>query len=131
METATQQTVKASELRIGNFIEAQGKIILVESIHEKGLNVYSTVEYGHTSVIEPDISLSEANPIPLTPEILEKCGFGQSESIHFHGQLRGENHKGVAVVVRYIKDFMIFPQYLHQLQNLYFALTGTELEIKL
>jgi hypothetical protein len=74
-------------------------------------------------------------PIPLTPEILEKCGFQKhevNEGIYITlwlGILR-EVEQNVWRI-----DRLDFPgrdaRYLHQLQNLYFALMRTELEIKL
>ena len=77
--------------------------------------------------------LSDLEPIPLTPRILEKCGFKE-----------GSYHKNwfsiptlTPHIVKYDDGFILEMvddirisesfQYLHQLQNLYFALTGTEL----
>ncbi len=77
--------------------------------------------------------------VPLTPEILLKCGFEnviefdyhfrkdefdvmiESHGIYYYIDDRGDNE---GTKPRQIK-------YLHQLQNLYFALTGIELTINL
>jgi len=62
-------------------------------------------------------------PIPLTPEILNKCDF---YGIIFPTQLSISNNgnyywgNGINIEVKS----------LHQLQNLYFSLTNEELEIK-
>lgn len=79
--------IKANELRIGNKIKRKSN----ENI--------CTVNWGIIKDFDLHEDVSDYEPIRLTPQILEKCGF---ENI-----------------------------YLHQLQNLYFALTGNELEINL
>lgn len=84
---------------------------------------------------------SQMYPIPLTPEILDKCGFEKNCHVlnlnddWFLGwenfiYLQDEKQllpNGYACERIEFKDCAN----LHQLQNLYFALTGTELEIKL
>ena len=67
-------------------------------------------------------------PIPLTPEILETCGFVFESGIDYviketgfavyfdDGNCELANH-----------DYPVHIKHLHQLQNLFFALTGTEL----
>ena len=73
-------------------------------------------------------------PIPLTEEILLKCGFIIDSINNFEKYpftIQKSNH--------YVTDFLFYKngdsgvviKYLHQLQNLYFALTGKELEINL
>jgi hypothetical protein len=57
------------------------------------------------------IGVERYYPIPLTPEILEKAGDFVNEIVK---QAGASNFK-----------------YVHQLQNLFFALTNTELEISL
>lgn len=85
-------------------------------------------------------------PIPLTPEILEEIGFEKENINSETGVLL--MRKNVAVDKRYIVsiynnkyEFLVdcgeFYQrlsrieFVHQFQNLYYALTGKELEIKL
>lgn len=83
--------------------------------------------------------MEKFKPIELTPEILEQCGFEKGERFYkdtdaywdetkryfisnqwFHRKQAGE---GSIILAR---DLF----YVHQLQNLYFALTGEELTIK-
>lgn len=69
-------------------------------------------------------------PIPLTEEILLRCGFEEGQTgyyfkddiiISVEGQVYfGENEVHIAEIY-----------HLHQLQNLVYALTGEELEINL
>lgn len=70
-----------------------------------------------------------AKPIPLTPEILEKCGFENWDKNKYSNDIlcltiNGEGFLYLANQ-RHVNIF-----YLHQLQNLYFALTGEELTFK-
>jgi len=115
--------ITANELRIGCIVNFNGKYKIIKTyddLSESWLNEYS--------------------PIPLNPEILVDCGFEQDISSQYGGYLIaiGEGEK-----IRIINDESHgwhYPlngyqrpktNYLHQLQNLYFALTGIELEYKL
>lgn len=82
-------------------------------------------------------SLDLIKPIPITPETLEQAGFtkgskeieGQSISV----DLRDNNVScsGVDACTNGHAFFIENIKYLHQLQNIYFFLTGEELEINL
>ena len=112
--------ILASELRIGNWYNHNGRYEQVTP----------------NTILEVWESPRKwVQPIPLTPEILEKCGFvidyQGDYMISFNGRVY---YYGNGFIM---KDFSIktklnqFPiQYLHQLQNLYFALTGEELNFK-
>jgi len=84
---------------------------------------------------------TELLPVLLTPELLRGCGFTYSESrdSYLHNAqgvelliVDEEYHHGAWVTV---DDMMIAPslhcRYLHELQNLFFATTSKELEVKL
>jgi len=145
----------AEDLRIGNWIHSEGKNYKVLAIDP--LNVYQDCK--GTIQIETakhDIVgrwLHRCSPILLTPEILEKAGFEQNgfkawdisinphkgghKVLSFSGDYlyikEGSNifaAKDDDIVCLWNKDLMkVF--YLHQLQNLYFALCGTELKIEM
>lgn len=66
-------------------------------------------------------------PIPLTPEMLEKCGFKVTITEHTYGNGR----VGIFFYVGLFTYGIAKGRYLHQLQNLYFALTGEELTVNL
>jgi hypothetical protein len=74
----------------------------------------------------------DIQPIPLTPEILEKCGFIEigkkcwAISI-FEVFQSGKDDNEFFIDVKWLHYF----KYLHQLQNIFFALTGEELKIEL
>ena len=70
---------------------------------------------------------NEDEPIPITPEILEKAELKWDFEISFNNDEYDvciETDEGKLYVVATFK-------YLHQLQNLYYCLTGEELEIEL
>jgi hypothetical protein len=77
-----------------------------------------------------------SDPIPLTPEWLERRGF-KDGWLEFNGGCQLTVHKdGTAVVSGWDsatsgQSVEVPCEYLHQLQNLYFALTGEELKIEL
>lgn len=122
--------MKASELRIGNYVKCEcldfeEDYIQLDNIHQKG-----------TIKNDNPYSIVELKPIPLTEEWLIKFGFkiyGKDDipnspsdwnwgKIGFNISLTYETKK-----VQYTN---INLEYVHQLQNLYFALTGQELIIK-
>lgn len=122
----------ANELRIGNWVlNASSKTpVQVDSICNKGISLFADccVTGGELEVI---YSFNDLEPIPLTEEILEKCGFEKDEP-------KGWYRKGFMDLFdgnpfHYASGNNLCPDilYLHQLQNLYFALTGEELNINL
>ena len=125
--------IQANELRIGNWIGLKNSGLLQIDIDNFS-----------------DCAKNPAifNPIPLTPEVLEKAGFGiKSETKDEFGLIienegilieLSENYitEGRAVFYYNLPDTqthkcIAYCKYLHQLQNLYYALTQTELNIKL
>jgi len=109
--------MKASELRIGNWF----------------------IEKGDVKQFDGDFyHLLGCEPIPLNTKWLEKFGFKKSKvssqfdkeklTIQVSNEL--ERHKKGRV---YFNSWAILEEsikYVHQLQNLYFALTGEELTFK-
>jgi hypothetical protein len=81
--------------------------------------------------------LSHIEPIPLTEEWLLKLGLNKiaiwTFSLHLVGNLEliyYSGEKGWSIGLKNYSDFSNL-KYVHQLQNLYFALTRKELTIKL
>lgn len=72
-------------------------------------------------------------PIPLTPEIMLQCGFVKNNKQF----IRVYNEQGNIITINDILGVLTLSSYdvelssLHQLQNLYFSLTGTPLIIDL
>lgn len=128
--------IDAKELRIGNvllYLVKANEWITVSELREYDLRArdsYDT-ELGFLYTDEKSIA-----PIPLTSEILEVCGFVKGSKVLYNkGDLYIERdgskwdcwlHDGD------VYNFSIRPQkYLHQLQNLYYSLTGEELTVNI
>lgn len=134
--------MKPNELRIGNWVSFDDRLFQIYSISEE-FPTLDTEEFGIGVV-----GYNNLQPIPLTEEVLLKCGFSCTEE--------SETSKGFSIgenIVTY--DYLVYltwlkridrkgldpypfyrngrhiVKHLHHLQNLYFALTGQELEIKL
>lgn len=156
VEEGINKIISANELRIGNWLMNNNwHYFQVESIHEGGALNYSWGDWFYEA--------NEYKGIPLSPEILEKCGFVKDANVdgyklsncldsetvqtftfHDYAFINGEIDGAFTIRTIYkssntgedneenchyvLQHYLI---YLHQLQNLYFALTGKELEIKL
>lgn len=139
--------MKAQEIRFGNIFNFEddslcmscyGVVISIKEWHGRWKSI-TNANLGY----EQDDNYIDFEPIELTPEILEKCGFDRYTEVPNDGiGDKLEVFEGLYGVVFFFdvhgalvfKDYhsnMNRPKYLHQLQNLYFALTGEELEVKL
>lgn len=139
--------MKSTDLRIGNYVYYEHTTHIVSGIH--GNRVYSwwvkdgepVIEYeakdvSGTQVENPYMDVvSQYEPIPLTEEWLLKFEFWTSDW-DIHSTLRKQVLDSSLV---YDKDNKTFDlgdllnikiEYVHQLQNLYFVLTGGELKLK-
>jgi hypothetical protein len=135
--------MKANELRIGNWVKPNlERERQIESIHEDyGVNLLIyTGGYGDCGGVSYD-DFESIKPIPLTPEILEKAGFDDVRLDDLR-VIEYNRKDTVKISIEHFADMHIFifcisgmkvtpVDHLHQLQNLYFALTGEELNIKL
>ena len=128
--------MKAEELRIGNYIISHS-ITMYEVL---GINDFKhgigarNLETSEIFGVSPDTSYG----IPLTEEWLLKLGFERHKDVRYFYdkdlltvsvETGPHNPKGCV----YFNSWRILkkkPEYVHQLQNLYFALTGEELKIK-
>lgn len=121
--------IQANGLRIGNYCYCQDDINVIYGITKEGFVQYekdSNVYY---------CGIDELKPIELTEEILLKCGFEISTDkehffINYYGFCLVYDGKDYCLKMRIDEPYVVcYSRYLHQLQNLYFALTGEELEI--
>jgi hypothetical protein len=133
--------MKANELRIGNwiYIDTTGQPVQDRLINgaQKWDDWYAYYEFGYDESI--------FKPIPLTEEWLTRFGFEKFESMHGN-EYRLERDGIDGFILEYQDDYSILIagnehdmgitpsvkmfKHVHQLQNLYFALTGEELELK-
>jgi hypothetical protein len=139
--------MKSIELKIGNILNWQvGKSIMqgvVTSISTESI----VIDHKTTFKTRSESDTYRLIPIPLTEEWLLKFGFLKIKhqfnmndgSLCEHWELNGNDKRWL---LYYSTQNFAFNEpklyylhlrhnkYVHQLQNLYFALTGTELEIK-
>lgn len=123
--------IDLTELRIGNWITVgKSNPIQITGIFN---------EYIRALVLFP--VHDDVNPIPLTPEWLERFGFSEkyhSAGNHWTRKAKSVNAGCVLIDpedeeteklkgIFYYSNWGIDILYVHQLQNLYFALTGEEL----
>jgi hypothetical protein len=156
--------IQPQELRIGNYVEYLGEIKPIISVD--GESEHTFMEYRGMVTIPLYDSLGSIrdtinvwcehiNPIPITPEILERCDGFLVDDINYNSdkenycmcvyegtylhinskngvtRIGSYEHSadvefGTVSTTFYIQD----TQYLYQLQNLIFALSGIELTFK-
>jgi hypothetical protein len=124
--------IDPKELRIGNLLQANGHTLVVKKITDEW--VTCTMKEGG---LEWCPSLGIIDPIPLTPQWLERCGLIKDRS-HLLGEytFTGMGHFIIDSVEEYENRYhlefnkKIEIKYVHKLQNLYFELTGEALTIK-
>lgn len=113
------------ELRIGNFVQTPDGIgtVMILSEYSASVNVMDCIS-----------NFNHFAGIPITPEWLEQLGFEKDQYnvyrspdtiefrplIYDNGIIGYELYRGAVDWLRHI-------EYVHQLQNLYFALTKKEL----
>jgi len=117
--------IQANELRIGNYVDFKGLWIgQINGIHKGGPGIMDN---------NGIFSWEGFRPIPITEEWLLKFGFIETSTQEHRFEL---NPFVVylwltGVIVEIGKEFYETDnKYVHQLQNIVFALTGKELEIK-
>lgn len=139
-----------NELRIGNYLntpradQSPFRIDVIEFASKNNIKVGMNVNklphpFNENEFIDAHPftwELQDLKPIELTEEILVKCGFEKHSTNPFWFRKK-QICISLAESLELISwDMQIFKidlkvKYLHQLQNLYFALTGEELEINL
>lgn len=141
----------ARELRLGNyvrltkdfkFVETKapaGTVCNVEAIKRNSLYLECKAGDG---VCYSEVSVTMVEPIPLTEELLQKSGFTKEYNgfscgieLSYGRYLYDDGANGDKLFVSI--NCAEYPlshipiEYLNQLQNVYFALTGEELQVNL
>ena len=123
----------AEELRIGNYVlDEENKVRLVTELSRALIR----------TSFDLILLASEVKPIPLTEEILLKCGF-EINGKYYRSKYIQDSIK----LIYYFNQRVLYFKYkgefspmiqipraiesLHELQNIYYALTGEELEAHL
>ena len=128
------RAIKSSELRIGNLVEIDNhtKVCEVIEIKEKSLRV-SYIRSDNGMVHNPIIEIDRIKPISIIEEWLLKFNGildQEDDSYVFKHFAVSVNEKSEAIMFFQDEEIAEF-NYVHQLQNLYFALTNEELKINL
>ena len=123
--------MKQNEIRVGN-------CLIDPRAYDKELNKkFGVDDSPYFKVTARDIQFAEEyKPIPLTEEILLKCRFKKKNGYKF---VLHNSHFSLVMIDSIKREDYAFSHYnlwvnlehVHQLQNLYFALTGQELEVNL
>jgi hypothetical protein len=133
--------IKVTEFRIGNYVYEMGvdysyDTPMVDKDDKTPVQVDLAV-LGEILNFDGTTKFKYYKPIPLTTELLEKCGFKLDDfySLRINRQLWLQ-YISDKISLGYDSNFGSLPllleiKYLHQLQNIYFALTGQELEVNL
>jgi hypothetical protein len=121
--------MKATDLRIGNLVTQ----IIERSTHNEEKTI--TIEWQELMWISRD-RVDFYKPIPLTEEWFVKFGFtlyNKENPIMFKGVVFIEQRQKTLIGTQFFTFHFdgntIKIQYIHQLQNLYFALTNEELTL--
>lgn len=121
MKTIIEDLI-AKNLRIGNFVRAKSpKKKSWVMAHKISAHTLFSMEYPTAmDFVKPDIE-----PIPLTKEWLLQLGFFEKDDC------AGWHKEGLVYYEGFICDSQRNKiKYVHELQNIFFALTGIELELK-
>ena len=132
--------VKSNEFRLGNYL-----------MHKTGVRILTVpCSFQHFGLMEKDGG-KDLFPVVLSPTVLEKCGFAENKKYALLPESRefvlvlpvmGSGETEIRAYVKANKECFGRAMmnnlplsnnfyHLHQLQNLYFSLTGKELEVKL
>lgn len=119
----------AKELRLGNYVNVGDKLAVVFSIQEDGCFV-QRVE----GVLDDFLGNHMLSPVRITNDWLLKFGFSVNLELHAD-EFMLYFYKGRIVIKAYTSDdneggISTGIECVHELQNLYNALTGRELKIK-
>lgn len=124
-----------TELRIRNKLKwaAHNTIVSIHGIYFDDEDGEYVVNYfDHETTNMNTIQLSAFESIPLTPEWLERFGFLKDDLLDdwYILGFNGITLSGNFIFTIEIGTTKIILKYVHQLQNLYQALTQKELELK-
>ena len=131
--------MNTQELRLGNYVYA-----IDYNNYDSGMVISRVSVIGETTLMLENLDLihniKDIEPIELTSDILQKCGFNKSKMDGYDCHFIYTKYNGsqkFKITALYDANFSVCAledanciKYLHQLQNLYFAICGKELEVK-
>jgi hypothetical protein len=124
--------IRTTELRIGNRLWPF-RVLNPKNIPLMGYSICVR----HLAYSDEELN-GDWEGIPLTPEIMEKCGFDVNGRRYHQDPLLVFDYNDKMAIMEICdkqewehSEIEISCKYLHQLQNLFFALTGEELKIQI
>lgn len=115
------------ELRIGNFVYGENEVYQIYQILDGLVNLCD--KYPKPGIIDGAVDARDIMPITLTSEWLERFGLSNG-----HFMIKFEDEFDINMLQRgslfICKKFRLKDMTVHQFQNLYYAMTGRELELK-
>ena len=128
--------IDASELRLGNYV-----------LHKASVRILPVkLTFQHFELLGKGL-MKDFFPIGFKPDILQKCGFIENKKYHLYPEGRefilalpvmGNNKNEVYAYInketyaRAVVNNLVISnnfRYVHQLQNLYYALVGNEFDV--
>lgn len=129
-------SLQTKDLRLNNLLEVDGVIIQVGKIEEKHIT-WNLSKNDKLRVWNPFLSINDERikPIPLTEEWIVKFGFKKID--HHRFKIQPSQYDWFYTYSIHDNAFRFYVEdtilclntifYVHQLQNLYFALNGEDL----
>lgn len=121
--------MKPNELRIGNMVNLKNcNQVNIIAINDSQISYWND---GYNDIYE---NIDHFEPIPITEEWLKKCGFDENFAtinlINFY-EVYFERYENdiYLMTTNNPNEYTIKIDYVHQLQNIYFTLTGNEISI--
>lgn len=122
--------IDPKELMIGNVVLYRQVEVVITELRTK----YAEIAYPHPSTMLDDAFYKYLAPIPLTPSILERCGFVKYYNPEKDHTTEYWDYHGMALIVYSgvirLQQHGTIIEHLHHLQNIVKNLTGKELEVK-
>ena len=120
---------QVNEMRIGNImLDDEYNVVNVERINSDRIHEFTMVSQNNGRIYPSNIY-----KIPITKQWLEKLGFVNTNTTEYPNYIKGiykcmwrNGEANICNKHGFIKDL----KYVHELQNLFFALTGKELHSK-
>jgi len=122
--------IPSNELRFNNWIKYADKDYWIKDVIGKPCQI--DIDIFIEAESKPDLY----EPITLSPDVLEKVGFSRVDHIHgysFYTLSKSKKNRCHIDIYPEKTQWMSYSvkhcKYLHELQNLYYSLTGSELEV--
>lgn len=118
--------IQATDLRLGNLVMHEDTIFKIRAIGVNTITIQSPIK-----VVEIDPDGDDVNPIPITAKFFKERGY-KHDYHHNDITISSDYRVEFSLSKGYLIDsygLMVEINYIHELQNLYYALNKTELKL--